>query len=301
MKNVSFILYATTTFSAVIPFYPEFSDRPDSAQVKSIKTDEIYYTVKYSYNNDGYLTSEQYFDKGQLTGSVESHFLKSGDTVKCTYVMTEEPDNQYVDMYIFDKTGRVIGYKGYDGSYLYDDEIIAYNQENKISKTITATTSLASEMGDSAVYRYQNGRITTVDIYGDRGSKWSYSAYHTDDAGRVIRSTEYSCESSCTADTEYMVYFYEDTPVRFVKPQNARSDSYEISLSNNNILVRMQNGKTRISDIRIFDLEGKCIKKVSSVDQNSMLLSSEGITGRQVFFQLHTNGGNFNVPVFMIK
>lgn len=301
MKNLLFILYATTAFSAVIPIYPEFADRPDSAQVKSVKTNEINYTVKYSYNSDGYLSSEKYFDKGVQTGYVECHFQKSGDTVKCTYAMTDEPDNQYVDMYIFDNSGRIIRYRGYDSASLYDDENIVYNQESKISKTITATSSLTSEIGDSVVYRYQNGRITTVDVYGDRGSKWSYSAYQTDNAGKVIRSTEYSCENSCVADSEYMVYFYGNSPVRYEIPRNTRLHSYEISLSNNGAFIKMQNGKTRIFDVRIFDLNGKCIKKVSSVDQNSMLLSTVGITGRQVIFQLHTSEGNFNVSVFVTK
>jgi hypothetical protein len=301
MKIAVLILYATTAFSAVIPFYPEFADRPDSAQVKSIKTDVINYTVKYSYNSDGYLTSEKYFDNGQQTGSVDCHFQKSGDTVKCTYTMTDEPDNQYLDMYIFDNSGKIIRYKGYDGSILYDDETIVYNQENKIAKTITATASLASDIGDSVVYRYQNGRIITVDIYGDRGTKWSYSAYETNNAGKVIRSTEYSCENSCAADSEYMVYFYGNSPVRYGIPNNTRLKSYEISLLNNSALIKMHNRKTRILAVRVFDLNGKCIQKVCPVDQNSLLLSLEVFTGRQVIFQLHTSEGNFNVPMFLTQ
>lgn len=300
MKKLLVILYAATAFSAVIPMYPEFADRPDSAQVKSSKTNEISYSIKYSYNNDGYLASEKYFEKGLQTGYVECHFQKSGDTVKCTYTITDEPDNKYLDLYIFDNNGRIVRYKGYEGTYLYNDETIIYNQENRISKTITATASLAAEMGDSAVYRYQNGRISTVDIYGDRGSKWSYSAYETNSSGKVTRSTEYSCENSCVADTEYMVYFYGNSPVRHVIPKNVKSDKYNISLlSNDNILVRMKNRNAMIYNVSIYDLNGKCIQKVSSVEHNTIFLSPEGIVGRQVVFQLRTSEGNYIAPVFL--
>jgi hypothetical protein len=282
----------------MIPLYPEYANKPDSAHVISAKTNKINYTIKFSYNSDGYLLKEVYSANGQQTDSAECHYQKTGDTVKCTYTISDEPTNQYVDLYIFDNSGKIVRFKGYDGSDLYDDEIIQYNQDNKISKTATTATLLAADMGDSAVYKYQNGKIKTVEIYGDNGSKWSYSDYETDNTGRVTKTTEYDCENGCMADTEYMVYFYGNTHTRQMIPTASKAAIYDISLSNSKTSISLCNG-AKLFSVSVYDLLGNRIQKAISADKKSVLLSRMNFTGQQVILQLNTSKGTFSAPVLI--
>jgi hypothetical protein len=301
MKSmIQLLLCATSTFSAMIPLYPEYANKPDSAHVISAKTNKVNYTIKFSYNSDGYLLKEVYATNGQQTDYAECHYQKSGDTVKCTYTISDEPTNQYVDLYIFDNSGKIIRFKGYDGTDLYDEEVIQYNQDNKIVKTVTAVASLAADMGDSAVYKYQNGKIKTVEIYGDNGSKWSYSDYETDNLGRVTKTTEYDCENGCVADTEYMVYFYGNTHVRYVPPAVAKNNNYDLSLSDGNAIISMCNG-TKLFEVSVYDLLGNRIKSAVSTDKKSVSLSQMNFTGQQVILQLNTSTGNVSVPIVLTK
>lgn len=298
MKNVCLLLLvAIPLYSAMIPIYPESADKPDSAHVKSETNNELLYTVKYSYTTDGYLAKEVYYYEGQQTGYVECHYQKTGDTIKCTYTITEEPDNQYVDLYIFDNNNKIVRYMGYDGPELYDDELILYNQDGKISKTIVATASLTEDIGDSIVYKYQNGHIKTVDIYGDGGSKWYYSGYETDNSGRVIKSTEYDCENGCVTDGEYMVYFYGNTSVLHSHSRAVTARKYDIFASNGIVSVIMHDG-TRLYHVDAFDLIGNRLQKVASSDNKTVSIESKNFPSRRMILQLHTSSGKVNVPVF---